>query len=77
MDTDEPDWTDWKQRIEVVRSKRGRTLTTGVLHVDGNEPIPSEALFLALANWQGNPVGQIVRRPDENGKQVYWVNIFN
>ena len=65
----------WGPKIEVVRLKQGRSLTTAILHVSGTEPPPPEALCAAAAGWRSDPAGQIVRRPDENGKQVWWVNI--
>lgn len=67
----------WKGRIEVVHRKVGRTLTTAILHVAGDEPPPPEALLLATGNWEMITPGQIARRPDEWGKQVYWVNVLN
>lgn len=67
----------WRDKIEVVRLKRGRSLTTAILHVQGNVEPPVAALFLAVADWQRAAGGQVVRRPDENGKMVYWLNAVN
>lgn len=68
------DSMDWGARIEVVHRKEGRTMTTAVLHVSGAEEPPVEALVAAVTGNSGG-AGQAVRRPDENGKQVYWLNV--
>jgi hypothetical protein len=65
----------WKSKIEIIRLKKGRTLTAAILRVSGNEAPPNEALVSAAAEWRGAPAGQIVRRPDEDGSQIYWVNV--
>ena len=56
--------------------KQGRTLTTGVVHVEGAEPPPVQVLVDAVHGWRPGAAGQVVRRPDEQGKQVYWVNVL-
>lgn len=65
----------WKSRIHVVHVKMGRTLRTAILHVEGTDDPPFEALILAANEWRGVAPGQVARRPDEAGKQVYWVNV--
>lgn len=72
----EQELTDWKSRIEVVRRKQGRSLTTAIIHVSGPAAPPDVVLFLAAGHWQQITPGQLIRRPDEDGKQVYWVNIL-
>lgn len=67
----------WRDKIAVARLKQGRSLTTAVLHVEGDLEPPVAALFLAVGNWERAAGGQVVRRPDENGKQVYWLNAVN
>lgn len=67
---------DWKQRITTVHTKKGKTLLTTILHVDGPDEPPPAVILLAGNNWQPGAQGQFVRRPDENGKQVYWVNVL-
>lgn len=64
----------WQERITVVRRKQGRMLTTVILHVRGSEVPPIEALMAAAGDGSSVPAGQVVRRPDEEGRQVYWVN---
>jgi hypothetical protein len=70
------DSIDWKARISVVRIKRGRTLTTGILHVEGVDAPSPQTLVDAVNDWRAGAVGQVVRRPDESGRQVYWVNVL-
>ncbi len=65
----------WQPRIRVAHIKRGRSLVTAILHVDGIDTPPAEALCAAVADWKSAPAGQIVRRPDESGRQVYWINV--
>lgn len=67
----------WKSRITLVHQKRGRSLMTSILHVEGEEEPPAAILMLAASNWEAGYGGQFVRRPDEEGKKVYWVNIAN
>lgn len=67
---------EWKKKLTLVRLKQGRTLTTAIVHVEGAAEPPLEVLLLAAANWTRLVPGQAVRRPDESGKQVYWVNIL-
>lgn len=67
----------WKSRIEIVHRKEGRTLTTVIVHVSGDIEPPLDILLRAAGNWSQLPLGQAVRRPDENGRQVYWVNAVN
>lgn len=69
--------SDWRERISIVRLKKGRSLTTAILHVEGNVAPPLEALFLAVGDWKFATGGQVVRRPDENGKMVFWLNAAN
>lgn len=66
----------WKSRIEIARLKIGKTLKTAILHIEGADQPPEWALFSAANEWQGPAPGQITRRPDEAGKQVYWVNVL-
>ena len=49
----------------------------GILHVIGPDQPPVEALFWAVGDWKSASGGQVVRRPDEDGKQVYWLNAAN
>lgn len=67
----------WRERIVVAHRKQGRTLTTCILHTPLDEEPPVEALCLAATGWTMAAPGQIVRRPDEAGKRVYWVSVFN
>lgn len=67
----------WKLQVEVVHRKIGRTLTTAIVHVTGAEEPPLEILLAAAGEWKTLPLGQAVRRPDEAGRQVYWVNVVH
>ena len=68
---------EWKDRITIARLKRGRSLNTAILHVAGDIEPPLEALFLAVGEWKTASAGQVVRRPNEGGMQVYWLNAVN
>lgn len=67
----------WQEKISIVKLKTGRSLTTAILHVEGDVEPPVEALFLTVGNWKLAAGGQVVRRPSEGGKQVYWLNAVN